>query len=124
MLADLARLYWTTNHKEEAIKTAKKAQNTGLTKLFEENNGSLLEAQINKKYKEMRDNSEYISHLWMGMDYAKSGITEKALECFNNAIALKEVAITLLLMGHFEFLNIKYLSLALMKRKIRMMVNF
>ncbi len=124
MLADLARLYWTTNHKEEAIKTAKKAQNTGLTKLFEENNGSLLETQINKKYKEMRDNSEYISHLWMGMDYAKCGITEKALECFNNAIALKEVAITLLLMGHFEFLNIKYLSLALMKRKIRMMVNF
>ena len=72
----------------------------------------------------MRDNSEYISHLWMGLDYAKSGVAEKALECFNNAIALKEVAITMLLMGHFEFLNIKYLSLALMKRKIRMMVNF
>ena len=124
LLADLARLYWNTNHKEEAINSAKKSQNIGLVKLFEENNGSLLEAQINKKYKEMRDNSEYISHLWMGMDYAKSGITEKALESFNNAIALKEVAITLLLMGHFEFVNIKYLSLALMKRKIRMMVNF
>jgi adenylate cyclase len=124
LLADLARLYWNTSHKVEAIKSAKEAQNKALLKLFEENNGSLLEAQINKKYKEMRDNSEYISHLWMGMDYAKSGIAEKALECFNNAIALKEVAITLLLMGHFEFVNIKYLSLALMKRKIRMMVNF
>ena len=124
LLADLARLYWNTNHKEEAINSAKKSRNIGLVKLFEENNGSILEAQINKKYKEMRDNSEYISHLWMGMDYAKSGITEKALESFNNAIALKEVAITLLLMGHFEFVNIKYLSLALMKRKIRMMVNF
>jgi adenylate cyclase len=124
LLADLARLYWNTGHKEEAIKSAKEAQNKGLAKLFEENNSSLLEAQINKKYKEMRDNSEYISHLWMGMDYAKCGITEKALECFNNAIALKEVAITLLLMGHFEFVNIKYLSVALMKRKIRMMVNF
>ncbi len=124
LLGDLARLYWTTNHKEEAIKSAKKAKNMGLVKLFEENNSSLLEEQLNKKYNDLRDTSEYISQLWMGMDYAKAGIREKALECFNNAIALKEVAITLLLMGHFEFLNIKYLSLALMKRKIRMMVNF
>ena len=124
LMSDLARLYWTTNHKEEAIKAARKAQNSGLIKLFEENNTVFQEAHLNKKYKEMRENSEYISHLWMGMDYAQSGIAEKALECFNNAIALKEVAITLLLMGHFEFLNIKYLSLALMKRKIRMMVNF
>ena len=124
LLSDLARLYWTTNHKQEAIKAAKQAENIGLTKLFEENNSSFLEGQLNKKYKEMRDNSEYISHLWMGLDYAQSGVAEKALECFNNAIALKEVAITMLLMGHFEFLNIKYLSLALMKRKIRMMVNF
>jgi len=124
LLSDLARLYWTTNHKEEAIEAAKKAKNVGLTKLFEDNDSSFLEAQLNKKYKAMRDNSEYISHLWMGLDYAQSGVSEKALECFNNAIALKDVAITLLLMGHYEFLNIKYLSLALMKRKIRMMVNF
>jgi len=124
LLSDLARLYWTTNHKDEAIEAAKKAKNVGLTKLFEDNDSSYLEGQLNKKYKEMRDNSEYISHLWMGLDYAQAGVSEKALECFNNAIALKDVAITLLLMGHFEFLNIKYLSLALMKRKIRMMVNF
>jgi nucleoid-associated protein YejK len=124
LLGDLARLYWSTNHKEEAIEAASKAKNLGLVKFFEENNSTLLEEQLNKKFKDLKDSSEYISQLWMGIDYAKCGVRDKALQCFNNAIALKEVAITLLLMGHYEFLNIKYLSLALMKRKISMMVNF
>jgi hypothetical protein len=60
----------------------------------------------------------------MGMDYARAGAREKALECFNNAIALKDVAVTLLLVGHYEFINIKYLSMALLTRKIKMLVNF
>ena len=79
---------------------------------------------MDEKYERIKAKSEYVSQLWMGIDYAKAGAREKALECFNNAIALKDVAITLLLMGHYDFMNIKYLSMALMTRKLKMLVNF
>ena len=121
---DLARLHWYTANKEEAIAAATKAGNKGLIKFFETGDHSILEAEVDKKYQALKDNSEYISQLWMGMDYARAGAREKALDCFNNSIALKDVAVTLLLVGHFEFLNIKYLSMALLMRKIKMLVNF
>ncbi|HEY1022042.1 MAG TPA: hypothetical protein VGE06_07000, partial [Flavisolibacter sp.] len=72
----------------------------------------------------MKSESEHISQLWMGIDYARAGARDKALDCFNNAIALKDVAITYLLVGHYDFINIKYLNMALITRKLRMLVNF
>ena len=121
---DLARLYWSTGNKAEALAWAMKANNKGLVKFFTDGDCSLLQREVDKKYEELKRKSEYISQLWMGIDYAKAGAREKALECFNNAIALKEVAITLLLIGHYDFMNIKYLSMALMTRKLKMLVNF
>jgi adenylate cyclase len=122
--ADLARLYWSMGNKTDAIASAWKGGDKGLVKFFHKDDYSVLQNEVNKKYQEITETSEYISQMWMGMDYAKAGDREKALECFNNAIALKDVAITLLLVGHYEFLNIKYLSMALLTRKIRMLVNF
>jgi tetratricopeptide (TPR) repeat protein len=122
--ADLARLYWSSGNETEAIEAATEGGNNELAGFFRDGNASLLEKQVDEKYEELRKNSEYISQLWMGLDYAKAGVKEKALDCFNNAIALKDVAITLLLVGHFDFINIKYLSLALIKRKVKMLVNF
>ncbi len=121
---DLARLYWFGSNKDEAIAAATKGGHKGLVKFFQTGDNSLLEKEVDKKYQALKENSEYISQLWMGMDYAKAGAREKALECFNNSVALKDVAVTLLLMGHYEFLNIRYLSMALLMRKIRMLVNF
>jgi len=60
----------------------------------------------------------------MGVDYARAGAREKALECFNLAIDAKEPAITLLMVRHYEFLNIKYLNLVPLARKIRMLIKF
>lgn len=122
--SDLGRLYWSLDKKEDAILAAITGSNKALIKFFEEGDHSLLEQQVENKYEGQKKNNEYISQLWMGIDYAKAGAREKALECFNNAIALKDVAITLLLIDHFDFLNIKYLSMALIKRKLKMMVNF
>ena len=76
------------------------------------------------QFNDLKHKSEYASQLWMGIEYAKAGAREKALECFNNAIALKEPAITLLLIRQFEFLNIKYLSMALVTRKVKQLINF
>ena len=123
-LEDLARLYWSTGDKTAALATASKAGNIGLVKFFSDGDCSLLQRQVDEKYERIKAKSEYVSQLWMGIDYAKAGAREKALECFNNAIALKDVAITLLLMGHYDFMNIKYLSMALMTRKLKMLVNF
>jgi tetratricopeptide (TPR) repeat protein len=122
--SDLARLYWHGGNKTDAIASALKAGNKGLVKFFHDGDTSLLQKKVNEKYAALSETSEYVSQLWMGLDYAKAGDREKALECFNNAIALKDVAITLLLIGHYEFINIKYLSMALMTRKIKMLVNF
>ncbi len=121
---DLARLHWYNSKKDEAIAAATKAGNKGLVTFFKTGDHSILEKEVDKKYDALKENSEYISQLWMGMDYARAGAREKALECFNNAVALKDVAVTLLLVGHYEFLNIKYLSMALLMRKIKMLVNF
>jgi TolB-like protein len=124
LYADLARICWYNQNKTEAISAALKAGDRGLVRFFHEGDTSLLQAAADEKYRKMEEESEYISQFWMGMDYAMAGARDKALECFNNAVALREVAVTLLLVGHFEFLNIKYLSMALLTRKVRMLVNF
>jgi adenylate cyclase len=121
---DLARLYWSAGQKDEAIDAAAMGGLTALVTFFKEGNPAELQRSVDEKYEQMKKNSDYISQLWMGIDYAKAGAREKALDCFNNAIALKDVAVTLLLINHFDFLNIKYLNMALITRKIRMMVNF
>jgi TolB-like protein/class 3 adenylate cyclase len=124
LFTDLARLYWYGGSKTDAISSALKGGNKGLVKFFHDGDNTLMQKRVDEKYAALTANSEYFSQLWMGIDYAKAGAQEKALECFNNAIALKDVAVTLLLIGNFEFLNIKYLSMALMRRKIRQLVNF
>jgi tetratricopeptide (TPR) repeat protein len=121
---DLARLYWSAGNAEEAIAAAEAAGNTGLVKLFREGDNSDLQKEVDEKYERLKKNSEHISQLWMGVDYARAGVREKALDCFNNAIALKDVAVTLLLVNRFDFVNIKYLNMALINRKLRMLVNF
>ena len=124
LFSDLARLYWYGGNKTDAISSALKSGNKGLVKFFHDGDNTLLLKKVEEKYKNISSSSEYYSQLWMGIDYADAGAQDKALECFNNAIALKDVAVTLILMGHFKFLNIKYLSMALMRRKIRQLVNF
>jgi TolB-like protein/Tfp pilus assembly protein PilF len=121
---DLSRLYWFYNHKEEAIAAAIETGNRNLQTFYETGNNFLLENDITSSYHDLKNQSEYISQVWMGIDFAKAGAREKALECFNNAIALKEPAITLLLIRQFEFINIKYLSMALINRKVRQLINF
>ncbi|HEX7903529.1 MAG TPA: adenylate/guanylate cyclase domain-containing protein [Chitinophagaceae bacterium] len=121
---DLSRLYWSFDNKTEAIAAAVKADNKGLIKFYEEADNALLETAVDDHYSNLKTRGEYISQLWMGIDYGNAGAREKALECFNNAVALKEAAITMLLTRQYEFLNIKYLSMALLTRKIRLLVNF
>jgi adenylate cyclase len=121
---DLSRLYWSFDNKEEAIAAAKLAENKGLLKFYEEGDNAILVAAVDRKYNDMKARSEYISQLWMGIDYANAGARDTALDCFNNAIALKESSVTLLLTRQFEFLNIKYLSMALITRKIKLLINF
>ena len=121
---DLSRLYWHLNNKEQAIASAQRSGNKNLEKFYTDGDHTLLEKEVDKYYNELKDKSEYTSQVWMGIDYARAGARDKALECFNNAIALKETAITFLLLRHFDFLNIKYLSMALITRKIRQVINF
>jgi TolB-like protein/class 3 adenylate cyclase len=124
LFTDLSRLYLYAGNKTDAISSALKAGNKGLVKYLHDGDNTLMMKRVDEKYTALASSSEYFSQLWMGIDYAKAGAQEKALECFNNAIALKDVAVTLLLIGNFEFFNIKYLSMALMRRKIRLLVNF
>jgi hypothetical protein len=121
---DLSRLYWFLNDKKEALSAATRSGNKGLIKFYNDGDFSLMEKEVDKTYNELKEKSEYISQVWMGIDYARAGSRDKALDCFNNAIALKETAITFLLLRHFDFLNIKYLSMALITRKIRQTINF
>lgn len=121
---DLSRLYWSFNDKGQAIAAAEKAKNPGLIKFYNEGDSSQLIREIDNYYNELKKRSEYVSQLWMGIDYAYAGAREKALACFNNAIALKDASITLLLIREFRFLNIKYLSIALITRKIKQLINF
>ena len=122
--AELSRLYWSFENKTEAIAAAERAGNKGLLKFYKEGDHSMLQNEVDKNYEDLKNSGGYISQLWMGMDYANAGVREKALECFNNAIALKEAAITLLLIRQTTFFNIKYLSIALITRKIKTLVNF
>jgi hypothetical protein len=60
----------------------------------------------------------------MGIDYAKAGAREKALECFNNAIVLRDTAVPQLLIRQYEFLNIKFINLVQIVRKIKLLITF
>lgn len=122
--AELARLHWTFNNREAALEAAKKSGDLALIKFFADGDASLLVKRVDDYYQGMRARSEYISELWMGLDYAHAGAKETAIACFNDAIALKEAAISLLLIRDFEFLNIKYLSMALITRKVKQLINF
>jgi adenylate cyclase len=121
---DISRLYWFFGDKKEAINAAERSGNKALVKFYNDGTTALLEKEVDMCYNELKEKSEYVSQVWMGIDYARAGARDKALDCFNNAIALKETAITYLLLRHFDFLNIKYLSMALITRKIRQTINF
>jgi tetratricopeptide (TPR) repeat protein len=121
--SDLSRFYWSLNDKEQAIAMAEKAANTSLLKFYKEGNTSFLQTEVDNYYGELKKRSEYVSQLWMGIDYAYAGARDKALECFTNAIALKDAAINLLLIRDYKFLNVKYLSMALITRKVKQLIN-
>jgi TolB-like protein len=123
-LTELSKLYGSFGKKDEAMAAAEKAKNRALIKFYQSGDFAALEKEVDEYYNKLKNAGDYVSQLWMGVDYAKAGSRDKALECFNNAIALKETAVTFLLARHYEFLNIKYLSMALITRKIRLLVNF
>ncbi len=120
----LSLLYWSVGKKEEAIVAAEKAKNPWLVKFYREGDYKMLEREVEEHYRVIKKSGEYISELWMGMDYAKAGERDKALECFNNAIVQKDPAITQLLMRHYEFLNLKFINLISVSRKIKAMISF
>jgi len=122
--AELSRLHWTFNNKNAAMEGAKKSGDLALINFYSDGDSSLLVKRVDDHYQGMKGRSEYISELWMGLDYAHAGARESAINCFNNAIALKEAAISLLLIRDFEFLNIKYLNMALITRKVKQLINF
>ncbi|HJW29575.1 MAG TPA: hypothetical protein VJ508_10045, partial [Saprospiraceae bacterium] len=113
---DLSRLHWFLGNKQEAIAAAEKSYSRELLKFYNDGNYALMEKEVDAYYNDLKEKSEYVSQVWMGMDYARAGARDKALDCFNNAVALKETAITFLLIRHYDFLNIKYLSMALITR--------
>lgn len=124
LYSELARLHWNFGDTDAAIDAAKKADDKALLQYFSHGDFSLLKQPVDEMYEAMEQRSEYISQLWMGLQYAHAGARDKAIECFNNAVALKEAAISLLLIRDFEFLNIKYLNMALLTRKIKHLINF
>lgn len=121
---ELSRLHWNYNEKTEAIAAARKSGNLPLLKFYTDGDYTGLQKMVDDHYDGLRNRSEYVSQLWLGLDYAHAGAREKALDCFNNAVALKEAAVSLLLIRDFEFLNIKYLSMALLTRKVKQLINF
>lgn len=122
--ADLSRYYWSINEKDEAIALAEKTANHGLLKFYKDGDSSVMQKEVDNYFGELKKRSEYISQFWMGLDYAYAGAREKALDCFTNAIALKDAAINLLLIRDYKFLNIKYLSMALVTRKVKQLINY
>ena len=120
--AELSRLYWSFNDKEAAIAEAVKSQNEELLLFYKKGDHSLLQKKVEDYYNQQ--GVVYTSQLWKGLDYAYAGAREKALGFFNNAIALKEAGISLLLIRDYEFLNIKYLNMALITRKVKQLINF
>ena len=121
---NLSRLHWYFGEKEEAIEAAELGKDPGLLNYYRNNNRSMLEKEVDENYRVLKKSGAFISELWMGMDYAKAGATEKALSCFTNAIAAGEPAIAQLLIGHYEFLNIKFINLVGLKRKVKQLINF
>lgn len=121
---NLSRLCWYFGRKEEAIAAAEKAENPGLLMFYREKNNAMLVAEVDEYYRVMKKSGEYISDLWMGMDYAKAGDAEKALDHFNKAITLKDTAVTQLLTRHYEFLNVKFISLIPLIRKVKALISF
>ena len=83
-----------------------------------------MEKEVDEHYRVYKKSGEYVSELWMGIDYAKAGAREKALECFNNAIIQRDTAIPQLLIRHCEFLNIKFINLIQLTRKIKTLISF
>jgi len=122
--AELSRLYWSVNNKDEAIQMATKAKDNGLLRFYKEGDNSFLVREVNEQYNVLRKSGEYISEFWMGLAYANAGSRDKALACFGNAVVLKEAAVTLLLIDHYEFLNLKYLNFIQLKRSIKALINF
>ena len=122
--ADLSLLQWSFDEKEDAIASAKLAKDKGLLRFYKDGDISLRKKRVDDHYENLKKNSEYISQLWLGFDYAYAGDRDKALECFDNAIALKETAISILLIRDYGFLTIKYLNMALINRKIKKLINF
>lgn len=121
---NLALIYWSFGKKEDAIAVAVKAQNLGLVQFFREGIHTIMEKEVDEHYRVFKKSGEYVSELWMGMDYAKAGAREKALECFNNAIIQRDTAIPQLLNRHYEFLNIKFINLIQLTRKIKSLISF
>jgi len=121
---ELARLYWFLGKEQEAILAALKSGNQGLVEFFKTKDITRLILEANDFYNKMKTENEYVSNMWIGIEFAKAGAREKALEFFNLAIEAKEPAITLLLVRHYDFLNIKYLNLVPLARKIRMLIQF
>ena len=122
--AQLSRLYWSFNEKEKAIEAAKESDDEGLIKYYNDGDFSIMQKQADAHFNDLKLRNEYMSQLWLGVEYAHAGVREKALEFFTNAVALKEPAILFLLIRDFEYLNIKYLSMALITRKIKQQINF
>ena len=122
--SNLALLYWSFGKKEDAIAVAVKAQNLGLIEFFREGVHTIMENEVDEHYRVFKKSGEYVSELWMGIDYAKAGAREKALECFNNAIIQRDTAIPQLLIRHYDFLNIKFINLIQLTRKIKTLINF
>jgi adenylate cyclase len=120
--SELARMYWHFDRPKEAIMMAAKAGNLALIQYYRESKNQLLLKAVEDKYARMNATGEYFSPLWMGIDYAQAGAKEKAVDCFTKAIADKDPALTLLLIGHYEFLNLKFLKLAHIARKVREIV--
>ena len=121
--SELSRLYWSLGNQVAAIASAVKAGNQGLLQFYRDGNNTLLQKEADDYYTRQKNAGEYISPLWMGLNYAKAGAREKALAFFNNAISAKDPAITLLLTRQFEFLNFKYLNLVQVIRKIKQIVG-
>lgn len=124
LYSELSKLHFSAGNQDEAILAAEKANDKGLLQFYANGDISLMKQPLDIHYQGMEQRSEYISQLWMGLQYAHAGAREKAIDCFNNAVALKEAAISLLLIRDFEFLNIKYLNMALLTRKVKQLINF
>lgn len=124
LYTELSKLHYSAGNQEAAIQAAEKANDKGLLQFYLNGDISLMKQPLDIYYQGMEQRSEYISQLWMGLQYAHAGARDRAIECFNNAVALKEAAISLLLIRDFEFLNIKYLNMALLTRKVKQLINF